>query len=61
MKGATVYKIISSRIGVPGDEFIPPAGVSVQALLDGGFIIEVGAQNPTPKPRKNAKVQPTEE
>lgn len=61
MKGATVYKILSPRIGTPGDEFIPPAGVSVQALLDGGFIIEVGSEKPTTKSRKTDKVQPTEE
>lgn len=52
-------KIISPRLGTPGDEFdeaaAEAAGVNVQALIDGGFISATGA-------RKSAKkVEATEE
>jgi hypothetical protein len=48
----TVYKIVSPRIGVPGDEFVPIAGVNLDALIAGGFIIEVGTEKPkTRKPK----------
>jgi len=47
-----VYKIVSPRIGVPGDEFVPIAGVNLDALIAGGFIIEVGTEKPkTRKPK----------
>lgn len=32
------YRIISTRIGVPGTEYIPAEGVNVAALIAGGFI-----------------------
>jgi hypothetical protein len=48
----TVFKIVSPRIGVPGDEFVPIAGVNLDALIAGGFIIEVGTEKPkTRKPK----------
>jgi hypothetical protein len=37
-----MYKIVSPRVGTPGDEFVPVAGVNLDALLEHGFIIEVG-------------------
>lgn len=47
-------KIISPRVGTPGDEFdedaAAAAGINVQALIDGGFIS-------TSKPTKSAKKQ----
>ena len=47
-----MYKIVSPRIGVPGDEFVPIAGVNLDALIAGGFIIEVGTEKPkTRKPK----------
>jgi len=36
-----VYKIVSPRIGVPGDEFRPIGGVNINALIEGGFIVKV--------------------
>jgi hypothetical protein len=36
-----MYKIVSPRVGTPGDEFVPVAGVNIEALLEHGFIIEV--------------------
>jgi len=45
-------KIISPRVGTPGDEFdedaAATAGINVQALIDGGFI----SPSKTPKPAK---------
>ena len=55
-----MYKIISPRVGTPGDEFTPLPGVSIEALLAGGFIIEIGSEKPTTKPRKTDKVETTE-
>jgi hypothetical protein len=37
-----MYKIVSSRIGTPGDEFTPDEGTNLDALIEHGFIIEVG-------------------
>jgi hypothetical protein len=36
-----MYKIVSPRVGTPGDEFVPMPGVNIEALLEHGFIIEV--------------------
>lgn len=33
-----MYKIISPRVGTPGDKYEPVEGVNVEALLAGGFI-----------------------
>jgi hypothetical protein len=37
-----MYKIVSPRIGTPGDEFTPEEGINIDALIEHGFIIEVG-------------------
>ena len=34
------YQIVSPRIGMPGDEYVPVEGVNVDALVAGGFIIQ---------------------
>jgi len=34
----TTYKIVSPRIGKPGDPYTPEDGVNVEALVAGGFI-----------------------
>jgi hypothetical protein len=47
-----MFKIVSPRVGTPGDEFVPVAGVNVDALLAGGFIIEVGKPK-TAKPKSD--------
>jgi hypothetical protein len=47
-----MFKIVSDKVGVPGDEFIPADGVNVHALLAGGFIVEIG-KHKTPKPKSD--------
>ena len=44
------YKIISPRLGTPGDEYAAAAGINIAALVEGGFIEE--STNETPKPAK---------
>jgi hypothetical protein len=48
------YRILSPRLGTPGDIYKPEAGVNVEALLLHGFIVEDKA------PSKSAKTKPTE-
>ena len=43
------YKIVSKRVGVVGDEFVPGDGINVEALLAHGFIVH---DMPTPKSAK---------
>lgn len=43
------YKIVSPRVGMPGDEYKPKAGENVAALLDGGFIVETATKPKTTK------------
>jgi hypothetical protein len=45
-----MYKIVSPRVGTPGDEFVPVAGVNLDALISNGFIIEVSKPK-TAKPK----------
>ena len=48
------YKIISPRVGIPGDEFDVEAaeanGINIAALVEGGFIEQ--STNETAKPAK---------
>lgn len=44
----TKYVVVSHKVGTPGDEFVPPEGVNVAALLAGGFI----STKKSPKPDK---------
>jgi hypothetical protein len=55
----TMYKIVSPRIGTPGDEFVPVAGVNLDALIAGGFIIEVG--KPKKPKQETANIQDNKE
>ena len=32
------YKIISNKIGTPGDEYVPTEGTNIEALIEHGFI-----------------------
>lgn len=41
------YKIVSPRVGMPGDEYKPQDGDNVEALLSGGFIVETGKKSKT--------------
>ena len=45
------YRIVSQAVGIPGDEYTPAEGVNVEALVMGGFIVEVSTDKPA-KPRK---------
>lgn len=50
------FRIISPRIGTPGDVFTPEEGVNIEALIVGGFIEEAD------KPKvKSAKTENTSE
>lgn len=54
-----MYKILSPRVGTPGDEYVPVEGVNIDALLTGGFIIEVG--KPKTSTAKGAKIPSNKE
>lgn len=49
------YRIVSPRIGTPGDKFTPEDGVNVDALLEAGFIAD------DEKPRRTTKPETPEE
>ena len=36
-----MYKIVSPRVGTPGEEFVPIGGVNLDALLAAGFIVKI--------------------
>ena len=36
------YRIISPRVGVPGEEYVPSDDTNVDALIAGGFIESTG-------------------
>ena len=38
------YKIVSSRLGVPGHDFVPGKGINVEALIAGGFVVDTGTK-----------------
>jgi len=40
------YKIVSPRLGTPGDEFVPDEGVNIEALIAGGFIEDTTNKKP---------------
>ena len=46
------YRIVSPRIGTHGDIYEPEAGVNVEALLAGGFIVATVSTETAPKRRK---------
>jgi hypothetical protein len=46
-----IYTIASTKLGIVGDPYIPAAGINLEALLSGGFIVKQS----TPKPKKPAK------
>jgi hypothetical protein len=45
-----MYKILSPKLGTPGDVFEPADGINIQALIDGGFVEETHTS-----PGKSAK------
>ena len=40
------YKILSPRLGTPGDEFKPGDNVNIEALIAGGFIEDITNKKP---------------
>lgn len=37
------YKIVSPRLGTPGEVFVPGEGVNIEALIAHGFVVDTGA------------------
>jgi hypothetical protein len=52
-----MYTIVSPRVGTPGEEYTPTDGVNIDALIQGGFIVETSK----PKAPKSDKVTPNKE
>ena len=46
------YVVISPRVGIPGEPYIPVGGVNIDALVAGGFI-----EQSTVKAPKGAKTK----
>jgi hypothetical protein len=44
------YLINSPKVGTVGDEFVAAEGINIQALLDGGFIVEESTDKPKKSP-----------
>ena len=44
------YIINSVKVGTVGDEFVAAEGINIQALLDGGFIVEESTDKPKKSP-----------
>ncbi len=55
----TEYRVLSPLVGVPGSVFVPKAGINVEALLAGGFIVAVAVSTETAPKRR--KVKPAQE
>jgi hypothetical protein len=53
------YKVNSSRVGTVGEEYNPAEGVNVEALLAGGFIVEVAKSKPSKQ--ETASIQDNKE
>lgn len=50
------WRVVSPRIGTPGAPFVPAAGVNVEALERGGFIVRVPDEKDAPEPTPTRKV-----
>ena len=53
------WRIVSPRVGTPGALFVPKAGVNVEALERGGFIVRVEDDKDTAKTPPTRKVAPS--
>jgi hypothetical protein len=56
----TEYRVVSPLVGEPGSVFVPKAGVNVDALLTGGFIVAVAVSTETAPKRRKVKPAPEE-
>ena len=54
------YLIVSPIVGEPGSVFVPKAGVNVEALLLGGFIVAATVSTETAPKRRKVKPAPEE-
>lgn len=57
----TRYRILSPRIGKPGELWTPGPGVNVEALVRGGFVAPVpddANDQPTPPAARNIAPKP---
>ena len=52
------YIINSTKVGTVGNDFIPVQGINIQALIDGGFIVEQSTD--TVKKSPTIKKEPKE-
>lgn len=56
----TEYLVVSPLVGEPGSVFVPKAGINVDALLAGGFIVAAEVSTETTPKRRKVKPAPEE-
>ena len=54
------YIVLSPLVGEPGSVFVPRAGINVEALLTGGFIVAATVSTETTPKRRKVKPAPEE-
>ena len=54
------YLVVSPLVGELGSVFVPKAGVNVDALLTGGFIVAAEVSTETAPKRRKVKPAPEE-
>jgi hypothetical protein len=54
------YRVVSPLVGEPGSVFVAKAGINVDALLTGGFIVAAEVSTETPPKRRKVKPAPEE-
>jgi hypothetical protein len=54
------YLVVSPLVGEPGSVFVPKAGINVEALLVGGFIVAAEVSTETAPKRRKVKPAPEE-
>jgi acyl-CoA thioesterase len=60
------YRVVSPRVGVPGEVFTPASEQDAQRLVNGGFIVAVAVvaaeevSTEKPAPRRKVKTAPKE-
>ena len=54
------YRVVSPLVGEPGSVFVPKAGINVEALLAGGFIVAATVSTETAPKRRKVKPAPEE-
>ncbi len=56
----TEYRVVSPLVGEPGSVFTPKAGINIDALLTGGFIVAAEVSTETAPKRRKVKPAPEE-